>query len=625
MKHLSVFKLLMIVPFICMAQWQEKASLPIDGRHHPVCVTANNLGYVISGISESGASDSFVSYEPTLDEWTELVSFPGEARGYAMGGSNSENIFIGFGVDASDNYLNDLWMYNIGAGMWMSCPNFPGAARAHPAFMVTESTIYVGLGDGPNAVNEVVDYEDWWAYDIASSTWTQLSNFIGEQRHHPYFFEIDAVFYVTCGHSRQSGVIHNDLYSYDPISDSWTQLADLPSHGRVAGTQFTYDGKGYILGGEDENHELFEAQVWAYDPQTDLWQQYPTMSGGGRWAPGSFVIDETVYVTGGLGAELYDDLWAYDLSSPLNFINVELLDISFSDGVCAGATAPVLHVQNNGLATVTSLQVNYLINGVLSGSTLWSGEIDPFGFSLVQLDVIDYVISTDNMIEIELIAVNGLADEVVDNNILSAQIDQLITDNMIWIHLRTDVYPEEFRMEVIDEVGSVVASYGPWPGQQHIEFEFPLNLPSSGCYTFKAIDEYGDGMYVSLWPDQPQNGDGNYTVLNSNLDTLHHYGGNYFFDVEETTFTVNVLDIDRVEESAIKVFPNPAKNYFEIESDSEYSEIEIISISGQSVYKYVLENKSRRVSLEGITNGIYTLVISENGNVVARKKLTVVK
>ena len=48
---------------------------------------------------------------------------------------------------------------------------------------------------------------------------------------------------MTCGHSRQSGVIHNDLYSYDPISDSWTQLADLPSHGRVAGTQFTYDGR----------------------------------------------------------------------------------------------------------------------------------------------------------------------------------------------------------------------------------------------------------------------------------------------------------------------------------------------------------------------------------------------
>ena len=160
MKNLNIFKLLIFVPFFCMAQWQEKASLPIDGRHHPVCVTANNLGYVITGVSDEGATNSFVSYDPESNEWSELTTFPGGARGYAMGGANSDHIFIGFGVDESDNYLNDLWMYNIGAGMWMSCPNFPGPASAHPAFMVTETTIYVGLGDGPNAVNEVVYYKN---------------------------------------------------------------------------------------------------------------------------------------------------------------------------------------------------------------------------------------------------------------------------------------------------------------------------------------------------------------------------------------------------------------------------------------------------------------------------------
>ena len=101
-------------------------------------------------------------------------------------------------------------------------------------------------------------------YDINLDIWTSKNNFIGNDRHHPYYFSLGDYAYVGFGHGSMFGpgsnpssnaYIYNDFYRYDPINDSWLQLTDFPSEARVAGTQFSYNGKGYILSGDGDDHE----------------------------------------------------------------------------------------------------------------------------------------------------------------------------------------------------------------------------------------------------------------------------------------------------------------------------------------------------------------------------------
>ena len=109
----------MISPLISYGQWIQKSSLPSEARHHPVTMSHNNIGYLLTGATDNGYVNDFYSYEPTTDSWSQLTDFPGETRAYAMGGANSSHLFIGFGVDDTESYFNDLWMYDVANSNWI--------------------------------------------------------------------------------------------------------------------------------------------------------------------------------------------------------------------------------------------------------------------------------------------------------------------------------------------------------------------------------------------------------------------------------------------------------------------------------------------------------------------------
>ena len=132
--------------------------------------------------------------------------------------------------------------------------NFPSAGRSHPALILVDDKVYVGLG------SNTVNLGDWWEYDIPSDSWSQKADFDFGVRHHPFYFGIDGIPYVGFGHGNSiNGAInvYNDFYKYDATTDSWITLNEFPSEGRVAGTQFSYNGKGYVLSGDGDDSWSF--------------------------------------------------------------------------------------------------------------------------------------------------------------------------------------------------------------------------------------------------------------------------------------------------------------------------------------------------------------------------------
>lgn len=294
-------------------EWKILTPMPSEavGRHHPVTFSLDGIGYVMGGTGLDGDLNDVYSYDPKTDSWTTLDTFPGTARGYSISGVASGKAYMGFGRGREPGgpivYHNDLWEFDASDESWVRLADCPCDGRGHPAFVTTDTKIFVGMG------NSVLgNYKDWWEYDIATDSWSQKPDFPSSRRHHPYFFEIDGLVYIAFGHG---DIIYNDLHVYDPATEEWSFLGFLPDQGRVAGTQFAYNGKGYVLSGDGNTHDnLPQGELWEYDPQTNEWEKLVSHPGRARWAPGSFLIDDIIYFTGGDYIILYNDLLAFDLS-----------------------------------------------------------------------------------------------------------------------------------------------------------------------------------------------------------------------------------------------------------------------------------------------------------------------
>lgn len=304
-------------------EWEPMESLPGGNRHHPVCFSIGDKGYVLCGNADPTQTaepflNDFYVYDASEDSWTQLPDFPGVARGFAVGLSYRGKGYVGFGY-GGNTYLDDLWEYDPNVEKWTQLPSCPCPGRTHPAFVAADGRIYVGLGGlgGANA-------DDWWSFDIVNWIWTQEQDLPGAARHHPYYFSVEEVPYVGFGHSSNPTVIHNDFFKFDTEVREWVRLNDFPSHGRVAGTHFDLHDKGYILAGDGADHGYDEGEFWEYDPASDSWLQLPTFPADGRWAPGAFVIGETAYFTSGFARNTrvhHNDLWAFELGVTTATVN----------------------------------------------------------------------------------------------------------------------------------------------------------------------------------------------------------------------------------------------------------------------------------------------------------------
>ncbi|MDA9774621.1 hypothetical protein N9B82_06650, partial [Saprospiraceae bacterium] len=306
-----VFIFLLGLCFQIQAQeWVQVASLPssFNQTHHSFGFSINDIGYVVTGSSNSGVRDDFYQYDAATDTWTALTPFPGVARGFAIGDTWDGKAYFGFGNDGNSN-LNDLWVFDPANMTWTQLASFPGIARIHPAMIAHEGKVFVGLG-GSSAGN----LNDWWEYDIASDSWSQKAILPSVTRHHPYQFGIGDNVYTGLGHGAG---IYNTWFRYDMIGEAWTQVESLPGEGRVAGTQFSYNDIGYVLSGDGDDHNSMQTgEFWAYDPVADSWEEWPAHPGSSRWAPASFVVDGEVYIINGTTFGSYvTTVYKFDLDS----------------------------------------------------------------------------------------------------------------------------------------------------------------------------------------------------------------------------------------------------------------------------------------------------------------------
>jgi N-acetylneuraminic acid mutarotase len=227
-------------------------------------------------------------------------------------------LFGGWGGDSS--YFADTWLYDPVANIWteLSPQGDVPAGRAFHQMVFDSSTGKVILFGGSRGEEHILG--DTWLYDPVTNAWTELRP-VGDVPP----ARMDHALVYDAAHRRVllfggwSGVTaFNDTWAYDPSSNTWTDLdpaGDVPpardSHALV------YDsdtGLVFLFGGFIEE---VVGDAWVYDPGANSWTEIDL----GDDAPAARDRHRMVYdplrhqvlVFGGwLGDYCVDETWAYD-------------------------------------------------------------------------------------------------------------------------------------------------------------------------------------------------------------------------------------------------------------------------------------------------------------------------
>lgn len=264
----------------------------------------------------SSCSDS--EEDETIGNWTKVTPYRGRPRSGAAEFTIGNTTFVGLGYDG-DDYLNDMYSFNIEEGFWEKRESFPGTARERSVAFSIAGKGYVGLG-----YNRVIDQEelgDWWEYDPGSDTWTQLSDFEGTPRYNAIAFSIGLKGYVGTGYDGDS--YNSDFWEYDPEFDTWKEIQSYPGEKIEEGLAFVINDQAYVCTGR--NNGQYNNDFWKYDPATTAWTKlapktdasdYTDFKNAVRRHDASAVtIDGNAYIIAGVASSGAADVAVYEFNS----------------------------------------------------------------------------------------------------------------------------------------------------------------------------------------------------------------------------------------------------------------------------------------------------------------------
>ncbi|MDX5585260.1 MAG: secretion system protein Por, partial [Aureibaculum sp.] len=253
--------------------------------------------------------------------------------------------------------------------------------------------------------------------------------------------------------------------------------------------------------------------------------------------------------------------------------------------VACGSTEiiPTIIVRNAGNTSLTSLTINWDIDGGTSTAINWTGSLAKNETDNIVLAPLS-VSPGDHVFNVSSSNPNGVIDENTANDFyspaFSIESPTKIITTQVHLTLTTDDYPEETTWKFKDGSGNVISEGGPYsnPADINTIFQESFNVSLDECYTFEINDTAGDGICCGF-------GNGSYS-LKTDDDTSIIEGGNYGSSESVQMSSVNTLAVnDEFLEQNISIFPNPSSGFVQIKirewtSDLDY---EVYNILGQTL------------------------------------------
>ena len=188
-----------------------------------------------------------------------------------------------------------------------------------------------------------------------------------------------------------------------------------------------------------------------------------------------------------------------------------ITNVEMSDPVCGDTVTIQLELTNFGTQTLTSVDINYQLNGATANTLEWTGSLEMDETTLVELTIFGFENGT-NSIAAFTASPNGEADEVPANDQFSRAFEAFPENIIVDFWMRFDFEPEETSWRLLDSEGNTLYMGGPYIDASSLSTvteQFCLHPDS--CYTFRVIDLGFDGMGFV---------DGDYTLTAPNGEVL---------------------------------------------------------------------------------------------------------
>ena len=292
-----------------------------------------------------------------------------------------------------------------------------------------------------------------------------------------------------------------------------------------------------------------------------------------------------------------------------NAYDANLTNTTATDIMCAvSGTDLEVTFKNYGNIALTSLDINYSINGGTTITYPWTGNLSSGGTETVTIPQISVTPINTNNVDVSISNPNGNSDQNVANNSMSTTFNGMYDapNGQISIDVTTDNYPSETTWE-LKENGVIISTGGPYSSSGPQPTTYATITPGN-CYTFIMKDSYGDGILAP----------GNFKVKDVNNGTIVWGGtnsptGNFtsevttYFETESTSVSVEEVN------SEISIYPNPVKDNIYV--NGEFDKIKLFDVFG----KLVFEGNDKVINTKNLSNGIYIINLNSNNNIITKK------
>ena len=230
------------------------------------------------------------------------------------------------------DYVDEVWAFQLDCNSWelVSENNGPAprgrVAVAHDT-MRERMLVFGGRSETPTGAFE--NYNDVWAFDLASDTWSQVTTAgTPPSARSSAVAGYDAArdrLLVFGGNTSTNGLAFvpaGDTFSLDLVSGVWTEIGSVGPSPRLHHAGVMHEQAGFVVfGGTPGFGGGYFNDTWALDPTTDTWRQ---LAFGGPTAPlvrfGAEVFADAGRLIMVMGHDLTDlgnrnDVWSLDVAS----------------------------------------------------------------------------------------------------------------------------------------------------------------------------------------------------------------------------------------------------------------------------------------------------------------------
>ena len=265
--------------------------------------------------------------------WSKLVYDSESDKMVQFGGHNKE-----------DYSSNETWIYDYIPNTWTPAApnNVPRLRASHCMAYDSESDVVImhggGLEPDYNPYGGRINYNDTWAYDLNTDTWTNMTPAVSPlgriSAEMVYDSESDRIIMFGGFHSPDKvapldptgAVYQKETWAYDFNTNTWENVTDTLSNPKPrVGHAMAYDSESdavILFGGHTHlNNAGMQDETWVYDYNENMWTQLSPAEGLKRSAHQMAYDSESdliILFGGSVAASAHDYLaetWVYDYNS----------------------------------------------------------------------------------------------------------------------------------------------------------------------------------------------------------------------------------------------------------------------------------------------------------------------